>query len=64
MPQYQELKKANADMLQEIEAMRREIEEARELKRYSAMNSLEGSPLHTLKEPRYSKPYQVKLRPT
>jgi hypothetical protein len=32
-------------MLQEIEAMRREIEEARERKRYSALNSLEGSPL-------------------
>jgi tetrahydrodipicolinate N-succinyltransferase len=51
-------------MLQEIEAMRREIEEAREWKRYSAMNSLEGSPLQTLKDPRYTKPYQVKLRPT
>jgi len=54
MSQYQELNKANADMLLEIEAMRREIEEARELKRYSAMNSLEGSPLQILKEPRYT----------
>ena len=44
--------------------MSKEIEESREWKRYSAINSLEGSPLQTLKEPKYAKPYQVKLRAT